>query len=173
VGSKRSTDLSCRSAAFRARQRSWARFTIASARHRAYIDRMSRLRRPFLYDRYIFVTVDLLRSRGKLEERDFGRLAIALTRMWQRHRFRLTARVFLPDHWHAIIYPPHPVSIAQAMSAVKVSSMITINHGRQEKGELWQERFFDHALRTVKDYWETVEYIPLNPVRRSLVKRPE
>jgi hypothetical protein len=25
---------------------------------------MSRLRRPFLYDRYIFVTVDLLRSRG-------------------------------------------------------------------------------------------------------------
>ena len=134
---------------------------------------MSRLRRPFLSDRYIFVTVDLLRSRGKLEERDFGRLAIALTRMRQRHRFRLTAWVFLPDHWHAIIYPPHPVSIAQAMSAVKVSSMITINHGRQEKGELWQERFFDHALRTVKDYWETVEYIHLNPVRRGLVKRPE
>ncbi len=61
----------------------------------------------------------------------------------------------------------------RAMSAVKVSSMIAINHGRQEKGELWQERFFDHALRTVKDYWETVEYIHLNPVRRGLVKRPE
>ncbi len=36
---------------------------------------MSRLGRPFLYDRYIFVTVDLLRGRGKLEERDFGDLS--------------------------------------------------------------------------------------------------
>ncbi len=134
---------------------------------------MSRLRRPFLYDRTIFVTVHLLRGRGKLEERDFGRLAIALARMRQKQRWVLRAWVFLPDHWHAILYPPHPVGISRAMSAVKVSSMIAINQGRHEKGELWQERFFDHALRTVKDYWETVEYIHLNPVRRGLVKRPE
>jgi REP element-mobilizing transposase RayT len=97
---------------------------------------MSRLRRPFLYDCYIFMTVDWLRSRGKLGERDFGRLAIALARMRQRQRFRPTAWVFLPDHWHAIIYPPHPLSIAKAMSAIKISSMVAINHGRHEKGEL-------------------------------------
>ncbi len=42
---------------------------------------MSRLRRRFLYNRHTVVTVDLLSSRGKLEERDFGRLAIALARM--------------------------------------------------------------------------------------------
>ena len=81
---------------------------------------MSKLRRPFLYDRYIFVTVNLLRSRRKLEERDFGRLAIALARMRQKQRFRLTAWVFLPDPaaaGDAITYPPHPLSIAQAMSA--------------------------------------------------------
>ncbi len=142
---------------------------------------MSRLRRPFLYDRYIFLTVRLLPSRGKLEERDYAQLATALARMRQNHRFALTAWVFLPDHWHAIIYPPHPLSIAQAMSAIKVSSMVAINHGRHEKGELWQERFpslgsgqaFDHALRTVKEYGETVGYIHLNPVKRGLVNRPE
>ncbi len=52
---------------------------------------------------------------------------------------------------------------------------------RSEAGELWQERFpslgsgqaFDHALRTVKDYWETVEYIHLNPVGKGLMKRPQ
>jgi len=48
---------------------------------------MSRLRRPFLYDRYVFVTVDLLRGRGKLQEPDFGRLAIALARMREKQRF--------------------------------------------------------------------------------------
>ncbi len=30
---------------------------------------------------------------------------------------------------------------------------------------------FDRALRTVKEYLETVEYIPLDPVRRGLVQR--
>jgi putative transposase len=134
---------------------------------------MSRLRRPFLYDRYIFVTVKLLPSRSKMEERDYARLADALVRMRLARRFALTAWVFLPDHWHAIIYPPYPLSIAQAMSAIKVSSMVAINHGRHEKRELWQERFFDRAQRRVKEYAETIEYIHLNPVKRGLVKRPE
>ena len=34
-------------------------------------------------------------------------------------------------------------------------------------------RYFDRGLRTVKEYLETVEYIPMNPVRRGLVKRAE
>ena len=130
---------------------------------------MSRLRRPFLYERYIFVSVRLLPSRGKLEEGDYSRLAVALARMRQKKGFALTAWVFLPDHWHAVIYPPYPLSIAQAMSAIKVSSMVAINHSRNEKGELWQERFFDRAQRTVKEHAETVEYIHLNPVKRGLV----
>jgi putative transposase len=134
---------------------------------------MSRLRRPFLCDRYFFVTVNLLESRCDLQDEDFSRLAGCLARMRNKQRFLLTTWVFLPDHWHAIIYPPHPLSISRVMSALKVSSTIAINKGRRERGELWQERFFDHALRTVKDYWATVEYIHLNPVRRGLAARPE
>ena len=132
---------------------------------------MSRLRRPFLYDRYIFVTVKLLPSRADLETGDYERLAISLARMRQKHGFAITAWVFLPDHWHAIIYPPYPLTISTVFQAVKVSSMIGINVRRRERGELWQGRFFDHALRTVKEYNETVEYIHLNPVRRGLVKQ--
>jgi len=40
-------------------------------------------------------------------------------------------------------------------------------------GWLWQGRFFDRALRTVKEYNETAEYIRWNPVRRGLLVRPE
>ena len=39
--------------------------------------------------------------------------------------------------------------------------------------QLWRPRFFDRALRTVKEYNEKVEYIHLNPVRAGLVSRPE
>jgi hypothetical protein len=38
---------------------------------------------------------------------------------------------------------------------------------------LWQPRFFDRALRSVKEYYEKVEYIHPNPVRAGLVKRAE
>jgi REP element-mobilizing transposase RayT len=86
---------------------------------------MSRLRRPFLYDRYIFVTVDLLKLRTGLQEQDYQRLARCLAKMREKHGFLLTAWVFLPDHWHAIIYPPHPLTISTVLKAVKVSSMIS------------------------------------------------
>jgi len=106
-----------------------------------------------------------------LAERDFERLASSLVRMRDKHGFALTAWVFLPDHWHAIVYPRYPLTISGLLKALKVSSTIAINRGRREAGELWQRRFFDHALRTVKEYQETVEYIHLNPVRRGLVQR--
>jgi hypothetical protein len=54
-----------------------------------------------------------------------------------------------------------------------VGSTHRINAGRRESGLLWQPRFFDRALRTVKEYYERVEYIHLNPVRAGLVKRAE
>ena len=59
------------------------------------------------------------------------------------------------------------------MEAIKVGSTHRINAGRKESGLLWQPRFFDRALRTVKEYYEKVEYIQLNPVRAGLVKRAE
>jgi putative transposase len=90
-----------------------------------------------------------------------------LPRTRRKHGFAITALVFLLDHWHAIIYPPYPLTISTVFKAVKVSSMIGINVRRGERGELWQDRFFDRALGTVKEYNETVEYIHLNPVRRA------
>jgi len=127
---------------------------------------MSRLRRPFLYDRYFFVTVPLLKSRRGLQDPDFSRLAYALARMRRKHGFLVAAWVFLRDHWHAIIYPAYPLTLSRVFQAVKVSSMIAINVRLGEAGDpfaalragLWQGRFFDRALRTV-EYHEKVEYI--------------
>ena len=56
---------------------------------------------------------------------------------------------------------------------MKRSSTSAVNQRRGADGELWQPRFFDRALRTVKEYNEKVEYIHLNPVRAGLVSRPE
>ncbi|MGH9434295.1 MAG: REP-associated tyrosine transposase [Terriglobia bacterium] len=130
---------------------------------------MSRLRRPFLSDRFFFVTVRLSKQRTGLCDADFLFLAQAFRRARLRRPFFLSAWVFLPDHWHAICAPAHPVTISQVVKSIKISSMILINRRRGEPGELWQGRFFDRALRRVKEYNETVEYIHLNAVRAGLV----
>ncbi|MGH9434826.1 MAG: hypothetical protein ACRD06_02365 [Terriglobia bacterium] len=46
---------------------------------------MSRLRRPFLSDRYFFVTVRLLGPCAKLADADFGGLALAFNRARAMH----------------------------------------------------------------------------------------
>jgi REP-associated tyrosine transposase len=81
--------------------------------------------------------------------------------------------VFLPHHWHAICAPLYPRTISLIMKSFKASSTALTNRRRGERGELWQARFFDRALRTVREYNEKVEYIHLNPVRAGLVQRAD
>jgi len=90
-----------------------------------------------------------------------------------KYHFLLMAWVFLPDHWHAIFFPRPPVTVSLVMESIKVGSTHRINARRGESGRLWQPRFFDRAVRTVKEYYEKVEYIHLNPVRAGLVERAE
>ena len=62
--------------------------------------------------------------------------------------------------------------MSRAMESIKVSGTRFINAGRGERGVLLQGRFFDRALRTVKEYNEKVAYIHWNPVKAGLVNGP-
>jgi REP element-mobilizing transposase RayT len=74
---------------------------------------------------------------------------------------------------NAAIHPPYPATISRILKAAKPRSLLVINRGRGEAGELWQRCFFDRAPRTVREYTQTVEYLHLNPVRRGLAKSAE
>jgi len=115
---------------------------------------MSRLRRLVLSDRFFFITCRLPPHRGRLEEPEFECLARVVRERREKHHFLLTAWVFLPDHWHAILFPRFPLSISRVMESIKVGSTLRINAGRKESGLLWQPRFLDRALRSVKEYYE-------------------
>ncbi len=134
---------------------------------------VSRLRRLALSDRFFFITCNLARGRRLLSEDAFARLGSIINSRRKVHGFLLTAWVFVPDHWHAILFPRHPTTISRVMESIKVSSTRQLNTHRKESGELWQGRFFDRALRTVKECHEKVDYLHWNPVRQGLVKTPE
>lgn len=134
---------------------------------------MSRLRRMVLSDRFFFVTCRLSHKRAPLSTLEFAAFADAFESRHKTFGFLLTAWVFLPNHWHAILFPKHPLTVSNAMNSVKTSSTRQINRMRGESGVLWQGRFFDRALRTVKEYGETVDYIHWNPVKAGLANCPE
>jgi REP-associated tyrosine transposase len=107
------------------------------------------------------------------EDRDFALLADAIAASREQLGFLLTAWVFMPEHWHTILCPRGPAGISEAVKLIKQRSTHAIGMARQQSLRLWQTRFHEHALRTVREYMGAVEYIHLNPVRRGLVTRPE
>ena len=131
------------------------------------------LRRPFVAGRVFFITHNLLRTRAHFAEADFETLADALTRVRLRRRCLLTGYVFMPDHWHALVYPAPADTLPGLMNSLKVAAAQSLNRLRHTSGELWQSRYFDRAVRSVKEYREKLAYMHLNPVRKGLVARPE
>jgi putative transposase len=134
---------------------------------------MSRLRRLVLSGHWFFITCRVLPWRGVLCDSEFARLARVLDERRRKHGFLLSAWVFLPNHWHALFCPPYPLTISTVMESIKVGATRRINRSRGESGVLFQGRYFDRAVRTVKEYHEKVEYIHLNPVKAGLASRPE
>jgi hypothetical protein len=65
----------------------------------SYPDAVSRLRRPFLSDRYFFITVRLLKERAKLADADFGLLALAFkrARLFRHQRERAEGTLWCGD----------------------------------------------------------------------------
>ena len=134
---------------------------------------MSRLRRLFVTGKVFFITVNLLRTRRHFLEDDFAALADAIVGVRLRRRFLLGGYVFMPDHWHALLFPWQDDTLPRLMNSVKVAAMQRINRRRDTQGELWQPCYYDHAERSVKEYHDTLTYMYLNPVRKGLVKKPE
>ncbi len=52
----------------------------------------------------------------------------------EKHGFFMSAWVLLPDQWHAIVYPPYPLTISRVMESIKVGATKRINRSRGEVG---------------------------------------
>jgi REP element-mobilizing transposase RayT len=91
-------------------------------------------------DRWFFVTCRVLPARRRLSDPEFACLAQAIRERREKYSFRLTAWVFLPDHWHAILYPAHPLTISLVMESIKDAATKRINRSRREAGTLLSAR---------------------------------
>ena len=134
---------------------------------------MSNVRRLRVTDRIFFVTVNLMRTASPLAESEYPLIVEAFESSRRRLGFLLCGYVLMRDHWHALISTHHPLAISRAVRDVKQLSARAINRARQRTGPLWQHQFWDRFVRNAKEFAARLEYMHLNPVRKSLVARPQ
>jgi REP element-mobilizing transposase RayT len=100
-------------------------------------------------------------------------LASTIDSVRARRKFLCAGYALMPDHWHAILLPGPADDLPRIMNALKVATMRHINARRGEHIPLWQPRYYDEILRTVKQFQETLRYMHFNPVEKGLVGKPE
>ena len=141
----------------------------------AYTRRNTLRLREFDYAsrRVYFVTIVVTERRKIFLDSRVAKTTLdCLLALRQELRFNLYSYCLMPDHFHALIGTGESnKSLGKVCGAFK--SLSTRAYWRWYEGKLWQRQFFDHIIRNEEDFYETREYIELNPVRKGLVKRPE
>lgn len=84
----------------------------------------------------------------------------------------VVAYCLMSNHIHLVVVPSNTGGLHRALKAVHGQYAQRINRMRDQKGHLWQGRYFSSALDS-SYFLNAVRYVELNPVRAGIVKRAE
>lgn len=134
---------------------------------------MSNIHRLKNTDKIFFITTNLNIGDRPFNEPEYQVVAETIVSERRRLGFLLCGYTLIPDHWHALIWPPLPITISGVLRNVKRVSSFKINRPRQTRGSRWQHQFWDRFVRDTKEFRERLEYMHMNPVRKGLIEKPE
>jgi REP-associated tyrosine transposase len=96
----------------------------------------------------------------------------SLTWLRTHGRIILYASCLMPDRLHLLLRCPGTQTLGDVIRSMKLTTTRTywqLGH----RGQLWQDRFYDHVLRTSEDAAGIARYIYDNPRRKGLVEDPK
>ena len=98
----------------------------------------------------------------------------AILQRKKRGMWHLLCFVLMPDHLHLLIALGEGISLSQSVANFSSFTAHRINAALIRTGIVWQEGFYDHALRrSVEKCPDLTQYIHNNPVRKGLCSTPE
>ena len=148
---------------------------------------MSNYRRPHVSGGTYFIT-QVSYQREPWLCRDVGRKALreAIESVRKKYPFSIDAFVLLPEHFHCLLTLPsgdHNLSVRLRLIKSYVTkhykqvlgSDRSVSLSRQKRGEsnLWQRRFWEHLIRSDRDFALHCDYIHYHPVRHKLCTFPQ
>ncbi len=80
--------------------------------------------------------------------------------------------ILMPDHLHLVFQLTGEKTLSQVIKSLKGFTGRKIKRHLSLNRPVWQEQFYDHAIREDEDLIEIVKYCMLNPVQEGLVENP-
>jgi len=80
--------------------------------------------------------------------------------------------VIMPDHIHLFVRGHYGFRLSYWIRGLRRAISDVLKTAGQTD-TVWQEGFFDHALRSSESYSKKWDYVWKNPVRKGLVKEPD
>ena len=97
--------------------------------------------------------------------------------LWQelsaRYGVAVHAYCLMTNHIHFLVTPEHSTSISNTMKAVGSRYAQYINKSYRRTGTLWEGRHRASLVQSERYLLTCMRYIELNPVRATMVDRPE
>ncbi|ETX12559.1 hypothetical protein MUS1_02910 [Marinomonas ushuaiensis DSM 15871] len=88
-----------------------------------------------------------------------------------KHPFEIVAWVVLPDHMHAIWrLPEYDNDYSQRWKLIKTNFTKKLKRRTDVQNKTWQNRFWEHEIRTNHDLQTHINYCYLNPVKHGYVQ---
>ncbi len=135
--------------------------------------RMSNYRRLFVPGGTFFFTVNLADRRSDLLVRHVALLRESWRDVVRQQPFETLAAVVLPDHMHLVIALPegdanYPARLRLLKSGfTRRLSAAAKAEGRKGERNVWQRRYWEHAIRDEADLEAHVNYVHFNPVKHG------
>jgi putative transposase len=122
---------------------------------------------------YFIVGVTQHRQPLFAKEENVTLLRETLRRVKGLYPFQMRAYVFLPDHFHILIFVPETTNISKLMQSWQRNFTLNYKAARNitHSLNLWQRGFWDHVIRDADDYDRHFHYIHYNPVKHGYVQR--
>ncbi|MEI9987343.1 MAG: transposase [Aliidongia sp.] len=112
-----------------------------------------------------FVTWRLGEGLADLSERERDLVASSL-RHFDGRRYVLHAYVVMNDHVHVILDPHPDFPLETILHSWKSFSAKRIGEHCPHVGAVWQDEYFDRAIRDDDEYQQKRDYVLDNPLRR-------
>lgn len=89
-------------------------------------------------------------------------------RHFDGERYDLVAWCVMPNHVHAVVRPREGHELPAILHSWKSFSAKEANKVLSQKGQFWQEEYYDHLVRDEPDFNHCVEYVLANPEKAGL-----
>ena len=136
---------------------------------------MSDYRRLFVPGGTYFFTLNLRDRRSDLLVTHIGLLRESWREVSKARPFETLAAVVLPDHMHMVMSLPESDADYPARLRLLKSGFtrrlpdMAKSEGRKGERNVWQRRYWEHAIRDEADLEAHVNYVHYNPVKHGHV----